>query len=337
MTLFSDYKSGVKQGVLLDESVCSSPSRRLFKRKRDEFYYGVEDSPFFSDKAAHLQALDVDKDLLPFAHYTAIDDDAGEGKQLDSDCFSWSTRSMLDSSRIAENIYNDSSKLYIESSATCLIYGSRGHCGQGMTVYDVVRGLDNGILLEKEYEIKTSERGNRKRYDFTSYPNYYRLGVKNWCRGGPPEGLVRETRKYSIPHYAIAGSMEEVDANLAAGRTWSCGSSIGVSSQRDEYGVSKLKGSWAHAMWICGKLWNDWVKQIFKQPLYIWDNSWGKWNKGVDPQWAQDLGIRLPEGFFILLKDDTWRAVRSKQCITCSNITGFPDLKLSNFGFTGRI
>lgn len=336
MTLLEDYRKGTKQGVHLDEPICSPAKRKRAANKRDEFFSSCDESPFFADKAPYLQHLANKEGIyIPIAHYTAIDDDAGEGKQLDSDCFSWSTRGMLDVNRIVEWLYKGMAKQYVESGATCLIYGSRGHCGKGMTVYDVIRGFDNGILLEKEYEIRTNERTYR--HDFTSYPSYYKLGVKTWCGKGPPASLLRETRKYSIPEYALASSMEEVDANLVSGRTWSCGSSIGVSTKRDKNGVSKLRGSWAHAMHIVGKVWVDWVKEEYGQPLYIWDQSWGNWNKGAYPAWAKKLKIKLPQGFFLLTRDSTWKAVKAKQCITCSGIRGFPNLNLPDLGFKGRI
>jgi len=334
VTTLQDYKEGRKVGVHVDSSLCSPIQRSDLAAKKADFFYNVEESPFFADKAPHLQdTVKKNTVYLPFAKYTAIDSDAGHGAQKDSDCFSWSTRLMLDINRLNQGLFGEGRKeQYIESSATCLIYGMRGGCGKGMTVYDVIKSFKGGLLLEKEYN--TNEG---KHYNFERYVDYYRLGVSKWCRSGPPSDLLEQTRKVKIGDYAIASDMDEIDANLANGRTWSCGSGIGVSSKRDEHGVSRLKGGWAHAMAIIGVLLWDWVIEVYGEAVYIWDQSWGNWNTGVYPEWAKKLGIKLPQGYFLLRKSDTWKAVKAKQCVTVSSVEGFPKLKMPNLGAKGRI
>jgi hypothetical protein len=76
----------------------------------------------------------------------------------------------------------------------------------------------------------------------------------------------------------------------------SCGSE-GFAKTRDENGVSRRSGSWAHAMAVVGADDRSDTHRLYGGPLLLILNSWGpRWNDG--PRKVRGTEIEIPQGSF---------------------------------------
>ena len=102
-----------------------------------------------------------------------------------------------------------------------------------------------------------------------------------------------------------------------------CGSE-GFENTRDEWGLSRRRGSWSHALAFIG--FDDRPETIKKwgQPLVLVLNSWGIWNKG--PRRIMGTNIDIPHGAFWA----RWSDVRNRQMIAMSGLNGWARMNLPN-------
>lgn len=323
------YESGDIIGAIVDSPDLAPQYRKQARYERDVFIGDCEKSPFFGDIYEDIDLL-ADKEglALPVVEVLKERPKALDDVQQTGDCYSHSTRAIIDISRKNEKL-NGIPHSYIEDSATCLIYALRGHRGEGMTAYAVMNALKKGILLEQEYQA-----GN-KTYDIRDYKYYWQYGAGEWANRGVPPEILAEAAKYPIGDIGLVETMEEVRAGLFAGYAFSCGSSINPGRNRNEYGIVGLQRSpIAHAMAIVGV---DTTKRYHRENLYIWDNSWPpNFYSGSGYPLFEELGLDL-KCHFVLTESDTWRAVRQKGTIAVSIIGGFPTLQLPDLGTLGRI
>jgi hypothetical protein len=272
--------------------------------------------PKVEDFASEIEGVGDGQLATPWHAYLNIDPaEAMKGNQLTGDCTSWATRCAVDIERCCAILAGESED-YIAQLATAIVYGNRGHGGQGMSVARAAQGMkDNGLAIETEYL--------DGRYDFRNYKDYYQLGMK-WGRRGIPADLLEITRKNRVKTISSVNTLEAVRDLTQTGRAVSVGSMIGVASTGDP--VSRLKGSWSHAMTIVGHDSRPETVRKFGSRLYFWDQSWGDWNRltGLLPEWG-DFG----QGMFVLNERDTWKAVRSGDCWTFTETDGFPNRKLN--------
>lgn len=105
-----------------------------------------------------------------------------------------------------------------------------------------------------------------------------------------------------------------------------CGSE-GYSSTRNEDGVSRRQGSWAHSMSVIGVDDRDIIKQKYSQPLVLIMNSWGNWNRG--PRKILGTELEIPNGSFWT----PWGDCKNRYKAALSNVDGWPPQKLPDFGF----
>ena len=328
--LYEKYKSGEVVGALVDSPDLPLDIRRIAKEQRNQYFAEVDSSPFYGDKVNYVDILSEKEGVaLPFATVLDVDHDSLSDVQKTGDCYSHSTRGMIDLVRRNEKLNGYETK-FIEESATCLIYALRNRRGEGMTLYEVMNACKAGIILEKEYHF-----GDGRTVDLRNYDEYWPLGARDWVNNVPRE-VLEEAALYPIGDLATVDSMEEIRAGLFAGRAFSCGSSINPGRTRNEYGIVSLQRSpIAHAMLICGV---DTRKIYHRENLYIWDNSWpADFYRGNVPIYGEEFGVKLPKCCFVLSESDTWAAVKQKGTFTASLIKGFPILNLPNYGTTGRI
>jgi hypothetical protein len=115
----------------------------------------------------------------------------------------------------------------------------------------------------------------------------------------------------------------------------------GYSESRDENGVSRRSGSWAHSMCEIAADDRDVIKQLYGGPLVLILNSWAKWNRGprdifqsaslVPPakktRWEQ-LGIVNPSTGNIMIPEGSfwcrWSECRNREVIAYSGVNGWP-------------
>ena len=191
------------------------------------------------------------------------------------------------------------------------------------------RAARDGWFCESAAKVAVEETGAfpRKNYpelgvDLTKYSG---STATRWGGTLPPENIRQQAAKNRFRTAARCESFETVRDMLANGYgITSCGGE-GFSSTRDENGVSRRSGSWAHAMAYIGCDDRDEVKSKYDGPLVLVMNSWGKWNGG--PRRVYGTSIDIPEGSFWA----RWSDIRNRSAIAMSGFNGWPAQRLPDW------
>lgn len=105
----------------------------------------------------------------------------------------------------------------------------------------------------------------------------------------------------------------------------SCGSE-GFASTRDENGISRRKGSWAHAMAYIGADDRPETHRKYGGPLVLVLNSWGpKWNSG--PRSVMGTTLEIPPGSFWARYSD----LRKRSVYAYAGLNGWARKKLPDY------
>jgi hypothetical protein len=222
-------------------------------------------------------------------------------------CVSHSTRNAVDITRSCE-IINGEREEFVARGATEGIYGSRGHGGEGMTCSGAARFVNRtgGLLIRRKY-------GS---IDLSSYQG--RLAA-SWGRGGTPTSLVNEAKKHQVKTVSLINTVAQARDAIANGYSISVCSMSGFSSRRDKHGIAARSGSWAHAMaWIA----MDDTHEIYKETLFLVQNSWGIWNGGPKRH-------DQPDGSFWIRERDAAQMLSENGSWVFSDVDGFPPRKVT--------
>lgn len=260
------------------------------------------------------------------------------GAQGRGDCVSWSTRNAAlgtmcceITSGIPDEVtgrvegapdVTETARAYGVLS-TEAIYNWRRHGGDGWTCSAAARVLmkESGLWLRKNYP--------ELNLDLTQYSsrNAGIYGAKT-----PPESWLKIGQNHLVRTATEVHSFEELRDLLHNGYCASSCGSEGFSAQRDAQGVSRRKGSWAHAMAYLGVDDREEVKALYGgQPLVLVQNSWGNWNDG--PRRIYKTNIDIPVGSFWAL----WSDIKSRHTIVFSGVNGWPPKQLKSYGALGNI
>lgn len=195
-------------------------------------------------------------------------------------------------------------------------YWFRGHGGDGWQCESDARvALKNaGCVLRQNYESIG--------IDLTRYSGSL---AGKWGRSAPPENVKDILDNNLIRQTTNANTFEEIRDLLGNGYAISSCGSEGFSSSRDENGVSKRQGSWAHAMAYIGADDRPEIHQKYGEPLVLVLNSWGRWNSGPTRVFGTQFDI--PQGAFW----SRWSHVRNRRCIAFSAVNGWPMRTLPEF------
>lgn len=259
------------------------------------------------------------------------------GAQGRGDCVSWSTRNAglgtmcceITSGKPDEVTNRLEGAPEVSDAArkngvlsTEAFYNWRDHGGDGWSCGAAARVAlkKSGLWLRKAYpEINV---------DFTTYSskNAGLYGSRN-----PPDSWLAIGKDHLIRTATVLDSYEELRDMLANGYCVSSCGSEGFSNERDENGVSKRKGSWAHAMAYLGVDDRAEIINIYKEPLVLVQNSWGSWNDGSRRIFGTSIDI--PVGSFWA----RWSDIKNREMIAFSGVSGWPRKQLSHFGSIGNI
>lgn len=268
--------------------------------------------PYFGDANDFIKDTGKGKLSTPFKSVLKFDKAAYEERQTTGDCVSHGTRNAVDITRAIEIHIHNEREAWIARGATEAIYGSRGHGGQGMSCSRAAEFVSKigGVLVRKNYE---------GMIDLSKYNSS--IGAR-WGSVGVPEDIVKIGKKHQIKTISNIRTVEEARDALANGYGINVCSSYGFSRTRDNKGIARPSGSWAHAMaWIA-------CDDTGKEPLFLVQNSWGKWNDGGHPDWG-----KIPDGSFLITSDVADGMLKSGGSFTFSAFDGFPLQKLPNYGF----
>lgn len=259
--------------------------------------------PLFGAAAFSLYGSGKGKLALLFKSIQKFDPTFGSHeRQSTGDCVSHSTRNAVDATRCHEIIGGEKED-FVARGATEAIYGARGHGGEGMSCSVASRFVhqSGGILV-------------RKKYDFLDLSEYNgNLGAK-WGRSGVPSDVVNEAKKHQVKTISLINTVEQARDAIANGYSISVCSMAGFSSRRDQYGIAKRSGSWAHAMAWVGM---DDTHEIYNETLFLVQNSWGIWNGGPKRH-------EQPDGSFWIRERDAAEMLSGNGSWAFSDVDGFP-------------
>jgi hypothetical protein len=206
--------------------------------------------------------------------------------------------------------------------STEAIYNWRRHGGDGWSCAEAAQVMlnDSGLWLRKKYD----EIG----VDFTQYSsrNAGIYGSKT-----PPDAWREVGKLHLVQTVTEIEEYEALRDLLANGYCVSSCGSEGFSSERDLNGVSKRKGSWAHALAYLGVDDRDEIKKLYGEPLILVQNSWGAWNDGSRRIFGTVVDI--PVGAFWA----KWSDIKNRYMVAVSGVNGWPPKKLRSYGARGRI
>lgn len=275
-------------------------------KELDQFL-GQLPHPLFGAAAYDLHGSGKGKLALPFKNLLKFDPGFGPSeRQVQGDCVSHSTRNAVDITRSCE-IINGEREEFVARGATEGIYGSRGHSGEGMTCSGAAKFVhqSGGILLRKKYG----------EYDLSEYSA---IGGR-WGRSGVPKELIQVASKNKVKTISLISTIEQARDAIANGYSISVCSMAGFSSRRDKNGIASRSGSWAHAMAWIGM---DDTHEIYKETLFLVQNSWGIWNGGPKRH-------DQPEGSFWIRESDAAEMLNGNGSWVFSDVDGFPPRKVT--------
>lgn len=267
---------------------------------------------YFSEADKAIRGTGKGKLSAPFRSVLKFDRLAYEERQTTGDCVSHGTRNAVDITRAVEIHVNHEREAWVARGATEPIYGSRGHGGQGMSCSRAAEFVSTvgGYLVRQNYD------------DVVDLSKYNSSIGSRWGSSGVPEAVEKLARKHQVKTVSNIRTIEEARDALANGYGINVCSSYGFSKTRDEKGIARPSGSWAHAMaWTACDDTGD-------EPLFLVQNSWGKWNDGGHPDWG-----KIPDGSFLITADVAAGMLRGGGGFAFSAFDGFPLQKLPNYGF----
>ncbi len=229
------------------------------------------------------------------------------------DCTSHFVRNACDLVRAAE-ICSGEPESWICRGATEPCYGSRGHRGHGASCSRLLKFVSNdgGMFLRREIDVEGFGTLNLSKYS----PE---IGTK-WGASGVPQAVCKAGKPYQINEVTRCNTRAEIIAAFQNGLSVGGCSSMGFSSERNEWGVATPRGSWSHAMQWSGLDIRPSTTERYRHGLVLIQQSWGLWNRGerqihgtpyLIPEgsfWA-DLGhvVKHAGGFFTLAGANGWQ------------------------------
>ena len=263
--------------------------------------------PLFGAAAYDLAGTGKGKVALLYKNVWKFDPGFGPAeRQTTGDCVSHATRNAVDVTRSTE-IIGGQKEDFVTRSATEGIYGSRGHGGQGMSCSVAARFVhqNGGILL-------------RKKYDSVDLSVYNSSTGSSWGSRGIPPAVIAEAKKHQVKTISLVNTIEQARDAIANGYALSVCSGAGFSSRRDQHGIASRSGGWSHAMaWVA----MDDSQEIYKETLFLVQNSWGNWNSGPKR-------FDQPDGSFWIRESVAASMLSGNGSFAFSDVDGFPPRKV---------
>jgi hypothetical protein len=245
--------------------------------------------------------------VIPFVHVVEMFPGCWPGRQGQArgDCVSWGTRNAALLTMVCDIVSGQPDQVTGKPEqkpdvpaegvadgvlSTETFYWYRGYNGDGWhcPAAATVACRKSGLMVRKDYP----EFG----VNLTTYSgrNAGAYGAK-----APGPEIQKAGQEHLIHQATEASTFEACRDLLYNGYGVSTCGGEGLSNKRDENGVSKRSGSWAHAMAYIGADDRDVIKQKYGEPLVLDLNSWADWNSG--PRDILDsAGLVPPE------KKDAW-------------------------------
>jgi len=201
------------------------------------------------------------------------------------------------------------------------LFSWRGFNGDGWVCSEAAKvACEKGFLIRKPYpELKI---------DLTRYTE---KTIKLGGATPPGDAWLRESKQYVARTATFLRGRSQVRDFLASGYcVFNC-SSLGFENTRNEDGVSRQVGRWAHSQAWAGYDDRPETHKKYGQALVLWVNSWNRWNSG--PRKVLGTDLLIPEGCFWALAD----TIDKCQCIALSSVSGWPRRKHTTYGAAGNV
>lgn len=291
--------------------------------------------------------------VVPFVHVLEMFPGCWPGSQGQArgDCVSWGTRNAALLTMVCDIISGQPDEKSGKPEekpevppdgiadgvlSTETFYWWRGYNGDGWMCAEAARVAcqKSGLMVRRNYQ----EFG----VDLTRYSgrNAGLYGARS-----PGSDISKISGEHLIHQSTAASSFEARRDLLYNGYgCQDCGGE-GYSSSRDENGVSKRSGSWAHSMCEIAVDDRDEIKQKYGEPLVCILNSWAKWNSGgrdiinsaglvpadKKKRWAE-LRITNPTTGNIMIPDGSfwtpWSHCKNREVYAFSGAHGWPKRKV---------
>jgi hypothetical protein len=308
-----------------------------------EFYGAIEASGGTRDggmacRSYGLAESGKGKLSLPFLEiYSLYPDCLPGGRQERGDCVSWSTRNAALGTMCCEITSGSADEVTgrVEGApavsdkarlngvlSTEAIYNWRRHGGDGWSCQAAAAVLlkESGLWLRKKYdEIDV---------DFTEYSG---RNAGLYGSNTPPASWLKVGADHLMRTATEVESYETLRDLLHNGYCVSSCGSEGFSAERDENGVSRRQGGWAHALAYLGVDDRPEIIELYGEPLILIQNSWAAWNSGSRRIYKTTIDI--PVGSFWA----RWSDIKNRYMVAFSGVNGWPPKKLAHFGSIGNI
>lgn len=328
--LFKAYQNGF-HGAFADVDTmpgwARSAARESFAGFRDEARHPYVAEDVLSGK---IVGSGKGKRAVNFQFAMKLDPMILYGSQDFGNCTSWMMKEMT-GCQLALDIALGQLHEYTTRPGTAVVYGSRGHNGQGMSLSRAINTVHNkGIQLMSQY--CDGRYDLREERADESYGNA-------WGRSGPPSCILEEIDGNYIEH-VVRVTAEQACLDLLFGGYF-LGHGSQLTARPNGRLISGLTSIGGHAQaWIgyddtdefrewykknTGKTLNDWVA--------INDQSWGNWNPMPDEVWPTHLWGPRPQGAWVVTGRDQMKIVRQwGDCWAISNVVGFPLREIPDWG-----
>ena len=142
--------------------------------------------------------------------------------------------------------------------------------------------------------------------------------------------LAESSKRVARTATVVTGREQARDFLFAGFGIMNC-SGMAFERTRDQHGVSRQVGRWAHAQSYWGYDDREETHRIYGEALVLWGNTWNKWNTG--PRVVRGTDIEIPHGFFWAKASAIDRASN----IALSSVSGWPRRKHTTYGARGNI
>ena len=333
MNLLDEYGNGKIQGTLQDAEAEEKLDSRLplvsYGEVLDEYglWRGERDSdglylPFLACVRAESQRLGISGTIEQLSQDSRIN--PWPESQTCGDCVSHFTRNAADIARATDIYALREPEAWHFRSSTEQIYGWRVHAGRdGASCARLVGYVNDsgGLLLRKRYD----ELG----LDLSEYKAS--IGIK-WGRNGTPDSVNEVASKHQVINVTRCTDRDQLRQAYRNGLAVGGCSNIAYSRTRNEDGVSRVTGSWAHAMAGIGYDERGVTKKKYGEPLVCEVKSWGSWNSGGRKILGTDIWI--PKGScWVKESDYVKRKISRGGCYVMAGVGGWELDRLDSLGF----
>lgn len=299
---------------------------------REEFLDGLS-HPVGEDVCQEFGYADTAKGelIIPFTHILAqYPGCLPGGGQVEGDCVSWGQRNANLLTMVTEAVSGmpDEVSGKVEECPEVSPEAQRAGVLSTEAIYwfrSTKPG--HGWFCHEAARVSRTKAGLvlRKEYDGIDLTRYTKDTVNEFNRKSVPAALADQIDDNPVREATEIKTFDALRDLLARGYgVQTCGSE-GFESTRDENGVCKRKGSWAHSMAYLGVDDRPWAHQKYGGPLVLVQNSWNEYMRGS--RRINGTEIDIPPGSFWA----RWADVSRRSMIVMAGASGWNRKKLPDY------